>query len=615
MKKLLLLLILSFFSVQSLAGSCPDGSDPVKSISADGTYFVYNCESSSHAAQALAKQKASVLNCGTNDAKVIPNRWTCFESPLMGIEIPNDWSLIDDYDKYQDIISANGVPRMGGYPNNPLKDECIDMFHNMSNFKWGTETATGLRVGSCLEDLRNRLYEGGKQDGTEWTDGREYTREVLEWWAREDSLKQPKDSEIGSGDYAWIVTMQYVTGIYAQEKDNVEFSDTFKAWLETRLLNSEFKSFDRSPNNIGQKSYRCKEILGDFKMPYWINDCSTTRFAYTEMMVVGGLALNNKEIFNEGIDSLQYITSLFNDENIYPLAARGVKAMSYYTHVPVFLSSFAVILDSVNYDFLEHEMPNGFKVHEAIGFSFDNIWEDDLSIFWPYIQMNLGTNNSTQFIELLKPKAERDHYVGYFASPPQKNVRSAINYVEEYQPELKDRFGYELIYSKFVKGTEDISYYDNNPSFYSMWDSTFFDIHSIYQASDKVSAVALATCEASGLDGTYMASWYFIDGRNTVAVDDNKDPSFAGSEPFIVDGCKGKFESVQDFNPSIELRKKLKVIIEPNGLITIAGDLHLWDEEWTYPTVLKGDLNSGEILDYFGDRTHKTDLIWIKFVK
>ena len=43
MKKLLLLLILSFFSAQSFAGSCPDGSEPVKSVSADGTYFVYNC--------------------------------------------------------------------------------------------------------------------------------------------------------------------------------------------------------------------------------------------------------------------------------------------------------------------------------------------------------------------------------------------------------------------------------------------------------------------------------------------------------------------------------------------------------------------------------------------
>ena len=43
MKKPLILLIFSFFSLQSFAGSCPDGSDPVKSISADGTYFVFNC--------------------------------------------------------------------------------------------------------------------------------------------------------------------------------------------------------------------------------------------------------------------------------------------------------------------------------------------------------------------------------------------------------------------------------------------------------------------------------------------------------------------------------------------------------------------------------------------
>ena len=43
MKKLLLLLILSFFSAQGLAASCPDGSEPVRSISDDGTYFVYNC--------------------------------------------------------------------------------------------------------------------------------------------------------------------------------------------------------------------------------------------------------------------------------------------------------------------------------------------------------------------------------------------------------------------------------------------------------------------------------------------------------------------------------------------------------------------------------------------
>ena len=44
MKKLLLLLALSFFSIQSFAAGCPDGSEPVRSISADGTYFVFECD-------------------------------------------------------------------------------------------------------------------------------------------------------------------------------------------------------------------------------------------------------------------------------------------------------------------------------------------------------------------------------------------------------------------------------------------------------------------------------------------------------------------------------------------------------------------------------------------
>ena len=64
MKKLLLLLILSFFSAQSFAGSCPDGSEPVKSISADGTYFVYNCGGSNTANSSASSQKVAKALAG-----------------------------------------------------------------------------------------------------------------------------------------------------------------------------------------------------------------------------------------------------------------------------------------------------------------------------------------------------------------------------------------------------------------------------------------------------------------------------------------------------------------------------------------------------------------------
>ncbi len=68
MKKLLLLLILSFFSAQSFTGSCPDGREPVKNVPADGTYFVFNCgggseqapSSSSNASNANSSEKVKV---------------------------------------------------------------------------------------------------------------------------------------------------------------------------------------------------------------------------------------------------------------------------------------------------------------------------------------------------------------------------------------------------------------------------------------------------------------------------------------------------------------------------------------------------------------------------
>ena len=70
MKKLLLLLILSLFSAESFAGSCPDGSEPVKSISADGTYFVFECNNSSSESTAVGNREYfEIINLTSNDDK------------------------------------------------------------------------------------------------------------------------------------------------------------------------------------------------------------------------------------------------------------------------------------------------------------------------------------------------------------------------------------------------------------------------------------------------------------------------------------------------------------------------------------------------------------------
>ncbi len=78
-QKLLLILILSFFSAQSFAGSCPDGSDPVKSISADGTYFVYNCGNSSNDGSVETNYSDTTSTSSVNCGNFVYNRKENFE--------------------------------------------------------------------------------------------------------------------------------------------------------------------------------------------------------------------------------------------------------------------------------------------------------------------------------------------------------------------------------------------------------------------------------------------------------------------------------------------------------------------------------------------------------
>jgi hypothetical protein len=109
MKKLLILLILSFFSAQGFAGSCPDGSEPIKSVSADGTYFVYNCGGSNTANSSASSQKVVKALAGI-DIENDPNI-DFFKPPLK--PIPTDmmfwyghqWQIADfNNDGFSDII-------------------------------------------------------------------------------------------------------------------------------------------------------------------------------------------------------------------------------------------------------------------------------------------------------------------------------------------------------------------------------------------------------------------------------------------------------------------------------------------------------------------------------
>jgi|TARA_B110000459_G_scaffold109966_1_gene121849 hypothetical protein len=110
MKKLLLLLLLSFFSAQGFAGSCTDGSEPIKSISDDGTYFVFNCAGSGNDTSSSTNSSSSASTSSSkNNSKGIDRFGGISEIPESAN--PNDETL--KFYLYRYLYSNNIYPFCG----------------------------------------------------------------------------------------------------------------------------------------------------------------------------------------------------------------------------------------------------------------------------------------------------------------------------------------------------------------------------------------------------------------------------------------------------------------------------------------------------------------------
>jgi hypothetical protein len=108
MKRLLFLLTLSFFSIQANAGSCPDGSDPVKSISEDGSYFVYKCGGASNNPSKVTNSSSTASSSSNSSSSTKPisvfnpvnySRWKKFKGVAINGFNNHNFQFINDSSK------------------------------------------------------------------------------------------------------------------------------------------------------------------------------------------------------------------------------------------------------------------------------------------------------------------------------------------------------------------------------------------------------------------------------------------------------------------------------------------------------------------------------------
>ena len=586
MKKLFLFFVLSLLSLQGYSANCPDGSEPIKTISADGTYFEYKCNTSKTA----EKQ-------GGDGYDSFPVHEFA-KSPLRDLEVQENWQLFKDPDeldlfhsRFKYAIDEKGPLRW--WKMSSYVDDCERATADFDIEAFKSIDETGDRASffiRCKTFFTHKHFRD--QD-----EGIKVFERILLSWAKNKPIKYPdtnlKTSSFGDTAYAATMTVGDFASFYAVYYDDFNFTreqrQAVNDYLSDLLIN-----YDLEPNG---NSIRCVleeperfEIEGYEAFGIYADYCGSNRWRMGLGAVYLGLRTGNQKLFTAGNRHIEINLAAIDKDGIFPQWARkGALALSYQRQLPEVLTLLAVAYESIGYDFYEHQLPHGKKIHEVYEALFDFIYHPEKLNKYAFAAWDFVGQDAYAFDKLpLKEKWRREYIY------PEVLAAQSKGYVLRYRPDLMGDIDYSENWEEFGKEYVGVFVSISGLAIYEAVNQNIskVDLEIAKKAEEKTNF-----CKES-VDGLNTASWF------AASTNDDVGWEFVGMENITFDGCKGQFEATQDFQPedwfkmSKALRKDLNVYIRPDGTINISGDLDL-DYSEILRINIKSNTQGGEVLGYF----------------
>ncbi|MDA9319280.1 alginate lyase family protein [Candidatus Thioglobus sp.] len=586
MKKLFLFFVLSLLSLQGYSANCPDGSEPTKTISADGTYFEYKCNTSKTA----EKQ-------GGDGYDSFPVHEFA-KSPLRDLEVQENWQLFKDPDeldlfhsRFKYAIDEKGP--LGWWKMSSYVDDCERATSEFDIEAFKSIEETGDRASffiRCKTFFTHKHFRD--QD-----EGIKVFERILLSWAKNKPIKYPdtnlKTSTFGDIAYAATMTVGDYASFYAVYYDDFNFNkeqrQAVNDYLSDWLIN-----YDLEPN----RNYkRCVleepetfEIEGYEAFGIYADYCGSNRWRMGLGAVYLGLRTSNQSLFTAGNRHIEINLAAIDKDGIFPQWGRkGALALSYQRQLPEVLTLLALAYESIGYDFYEHQLPHGKKIHEVYEALFDFIYHPEKLNKYAFAAWDFVGQDAYAFDKLpLKEKWRREYIY------PEVLAAQSKGYVLRYRPDLMGDIDYSENWKEY--GSDYVGVFVSISGL-AIYEAVHQNISKIELEIAKKAEEKTDFCKES-VDGLNTATWFAASTKDDVGWE------FVGTEKISFVGCKGQFEAAEDFQPedwfmmSKELRRELNVNINPDGSINISGDLDL-DYSEIQRINIKSDTQGGEISGYF----------------
>ena len=585
MKKILFIFVLSLYSIQGYASSCPDGSEPVRSISEDGTYFVFNCSTTD-----LIKKQ------GGDGYDSFPVHEFA-KSPLRDLEVQENWQLFKDPDeldlfhsRFKYAIDEKGPLRW--WKMSSYVDDCERATAEFDIEAFKSIEETGDRATffiRCKTFFTHKHFRD--QD-----EGIKVFERILLLWAKNKPIDYPdKNIKNSHSDIAYAATMTVgdFASFYAIYYDDFNFNKEQRQavddYLSDWLINYDLEpTRDRKICNL--EAPETFEIEGHDAFGIYADYCGSNRWRMGLGAVYLGLRTGNQRLFTAGNRHIEINLAAIDKDGIFPQWSRkGALALSYQRQLPEVLTLLALAYASIGYDFYEHQLPHGKKIHEVYEALFDFIYHPEKLNKYAFARWDFVGKNAYEFDKLtLKEKWRREYIY------PEVLASQSKGYVLRYRPDLMGDIDYSENWKEY--GSDYVGVFVSISGL-AIYEAVHQNISKIELEIAKKAEEKTDFCKES-VDGLNTATWFAASTKDDVGWE------FVGTEKISFVGCKGQFEAAEDFQPedwfmmSKELRRELNVNINPDGSINISGDLDL-DYSETQRININDKKASGVVSGYF----------------
>lgn len=316
MTKLFLLLILSFFSAQSFAGSCPDGSDPVKSVSADGTYFVYNCGGDSN----NSKDTKTSNKASTNSSNILEGSVKAsdinFPGKFYTTEITS-CNAMANTPTFNDSRSINRVKGLIGYDWHAdweARSTSLSPLHNnitepIKVFMSATHNSIGNDNQANIKIAKNLLIDLAKADTLYDSIGYYEVKKKPMCYAGGD-INAP----------CWFHEYEFARGVFSNYMISA-------LWLRDELNEQEFKIVDQYIKKMYTKFLQPIESLENEQGFYQMANGGASILVYASWTNNTKLAAKEINFRFKAMDRLFYEDGYINNNSF-----RGARAQWYHSY-------------------------------------------------------------------------------------------------------------------------------------------------------------------------------------------------------------------------------------------------------------------------------------------